>query len=84
MGEVISIGADDLRHHFQGSDLFQVLEAYMGGLKSVWILGIACAVAAFLASFGSSYRSIMPSGSVLKEPEQSAGSAPGEVEKDRT
>ncbi|RDL40133.1 Uncharacterized protein BP5553_00112 [Venustampulla echinocandica] len=58
VGQVIAIGADDLRAHFAGAQLADVLDAYMVGLRAAWVLGIACAGAAFLSSFGSKVRSM--------------------------
>lgn len=56
--EIISVGADDLRSHFSGIQLRDILDAYMFGLKATWILGIACACAAFLTSFGTKVHNI--------------------------
>ncbi|KAJ5139220.1 cytochrome P450 oxidoreductase [Penicillium bovifimosum] len=56
--EVISEGADDLRSHFSGTQLRDIQDAYMSGLRATWVLGIACAGAAFLSSFGSKMRNI--------------------------
>lgn len=78
MHAVISTGADDLRQHYQGAELTSVLDAYMDGLRSAWILGIACAGAAFLASFGLKYRTIIPSPSLKDGPEQSSEGSLGE------
>ncbi|RJE20953.1 hypothetical protein PHISCL_06717 [Aspergillus sclerotialis] len=56
--DIISVGADDLRAHFFGTQLRDILDAYMAGLRATWILGIACAGAALLSSFGSKVRNM--------------------------
>lgn len=67
VGQIIAIGADDLRAHFAGSQLRDVLDAYMAGLRAAWVLGIVCAAAAFLSSFGSKVRSTMASTNTAKD-----------------
>lgn len=72
--EILSVGADDLRAHFSNYELIEVLNAYMVGLRAAWILGIACAGAAFVASFGSKYRNIMAPRVPALDSEQSSES----------
>lgn len=61
VSQIITIGADDLHAHFTGAQLRDVLDGYMVGLRAAWILGIACAGAAFFCSFGSKVRSMKAS-----------------------
>ncbi|CAG8952970.1 hypothetical protein HYFRA_00003160 [Hymenoscyphus fraxineus] len=58
VAQIIAVGADDLRAHFDGAQLGDVLDAYLVGLKASWLLGVACAGAAFLTTFGLKIRSI--------------------------
>ncbi|KAI8931175.1 hypothetical protein NX059_011527 [Plenodomus lindquistii] len=71
---VLSIGADDLRDHFSNQDLVEVLNAYLVGLRATWILGISCAGAAFIVSFGSQYRNILAANTAPSETERSSQS----------
>ncbi|USP74923.1 MFS general substrate transporter [Curvularia clavata] len=57
--KILSVGADDLKSHFLAHELSDVFKAYLLGLRTTWILGIACASAAFIVTFGSRYRNIL-------------------------
>jgi hypothetical protein len=87
--EIISVGANDLHSHFSGSQLRDILDAYMVGLRATWILGIACAGAAFLSSFGSTVRNMrqpttpaaVEDGKGADGESQTAGSTDGKSQK---
>ncbi|MCJ1439371.1 hypothetical protein MMC27_008763 [Xylographa pallens] len=55
---VLNTGASDIRVVFAGQQLEGVLASYMIGLRSAFALGIACAVAATVTSWGPKVRSI--------------------------
>ncbi|KAE8143181.1 major facilitator superfamily domain-containing protein [Aspergillus pseudotamarii] len=88
--QIISVGADDLRSHFSGTQLRDILDAYLTGLRAAWILGLACAGVAFLSSFGAKVRNMrQPAHSVVTEDHkgadgeiQIAGSTEGKSQKD--
>ncbi|KAE8378310.1 major facilitator superfamily domain-containing protein [Aspergillus bertholletiae] len=66
--EIISVGADDLRSHFSGVQLRDILDSYIVGLRATWIMGLVCAGVAFLSSFGSKVRTMkQPAPSITDE-----------------
>lgn len=48
---VLNTGASSIATRFEPGDVPGIIESYMVGLKAAWILGIALAAAAAVASF---------------------------------
>ncbi|KAK3317570.1 MFS gliotoxin efflux transporter glia [Cercophora scortea] len=50
-GRVLSVGASDIHNVFQGADLTAVLDAYMVGIKDVFVFSLAASAFAVVVSF---------------------------------
>ncbi|KAI2616498.1 major facilitator superfamily domain-containing protein [Hypoxylon sp. NC1633] len=59
--QVTSIGATGLRDFYSGEQLVVVMDAYVVGLRDAWILGVVCAVMAFLSALLTPFRTIKQS-----------------------
>lgn len=57
-GQVLAIGATELRHTFSDDQLSGIVQSYMAGLRDAFILGTAVAGSAFVTSWVAPLKSI--------------------------
>lgn len=49
--QVIAVGATDLREFFSESELEDILDSYLIGVRDTWVLAVTCACVAFASAF---------------------------------